>query len=60
MLLAASRQHDVIEPLRPGGVIAVTVGEQDQADPTSLLSRSPNRLEMPGIIGPGIDHHTRI
>jgi hypothetical protein len=41
MLLPSDRQHDLLEPFRPSGVIAVTVGEKDKADPTTLLTRGP-------------------
>ena len=59
--LAAGREHDLgPEPIGAGGVVAVGVGEQDQPDAAALGGRGADRLEVPLVLGPRVDHHTGV
>ena len=59
--LAVAREHDLgAELVGARGVVAVGVGEQDEADPAALGRRGPDRLQVPRVLGPRIDHHAGV
>ncbi len=54
VVLAAGRQHHLgAEPVGAGGVVAVGVGEQDQADAAALARGGADRLQVALVLGPG-------
>jgi hypothetical protein len=61
VLLSPRGQYGLApEPFGASGVIAVTVGEQDQSDPAALLRRGAHRVEVADVVGAGIDHRAGI
>jgi hypothetical protein len=47
------------KPLCPIGVVAMTVGEQDDANATSLLGSAAHCTEMSLVVRPRIDYQAR-
>ncbi len=45
--------------LRPGGVVAVAVGEEDDPDPAALLGGGDHGGEVAGVVGPRVDDGAR-
>src|SRR6476659_4138054 len=50
LLAVAYKDPPAPETLGAGRVIAVAVGEQDEADPAALLGGDANRIEMSSVV----------
>jgi hypothetical protein len=55
-LAVSGQNHLGAKTLRPVGMIAVAMGEQDETDPAPLRCRAAYGVEVTLDLGPRIDH----